>query len=229
MCLAFGVERLDDVGQKVSDVLEMQPPSGLMDKVRGLQKLKSIADSRPQTVRARPRARRRAAGRRRRPLAPAGTALLAGRSGAVRHAARGNHARPAQRRAQRRHVPDAGDRRPHDVHALADPQGRARRLARDGRAHPGRRRARPRSDHRVLRQCPVAQAHRRVHAGRLSARITRRARAGRDRRPRGARARRDRARGLHRDGTSSAPKARSAITPVTTRRPSRSRSFTSPR
>src|SRR5881397_4280270 len=30
MCLAFGVERLDDVGRKVSDVLEMQPPSGLM-------------------------------------------------------------------------------------------------------------------------------------------------------------------------------------------------------
>jgi 4-hydroxy-3-polyprenylbenzoate decarboxylase len=51
MCLAFGVERLDDVGRKVADVLEMQPPSGLMDKVRGLQKLKSIADSRPQTVR----------------------------------------------------------------------------------------------------------------------------------------------------------------------------------
>src|SRR5258708_7603012 len=29
----------------------MQPPSGLMDKVRGLQKLKSIADARAQTVR----------------------------------------------------------------------------------------------------------------------------------------------------------------------------------
>src|SRR5262249_11043693 len=51
MCLAFGVEQLDDVARKVSDILEMQPPSGLMDKVRGLQKLKSIADSRPQSVR----------------------------------------------------------------------------------------------------------------------------------------------------------------------------------
>ena len=40
MCLAFGVEHLDDVGRKVSDVLEMQPPQGLVDKVRGLQKLK---------------------------------------------------------------------------------------------------------------------------------------------------------------------------------------------
>ena len=54
MCLAFGVEQLDDVARKVSDVLEMQPPAGLMDKVRGLQKLKSIADSLPQTVRRGP-------------------------------------------------------------------------------------------------------------------------------------------------------------------------------
>src|ERR671934_871848 len=54
MCLAFGVGRLDDVARKVSDVLEMQPPAGLMDKVRGLQKLKSIADARPQTVRRGP-------------------------------------------------------------------------------------------------------------------------------------------------------------------------------
>ena len=30
MCLAFGVERLDDVAQRVADVLEMQPPSGLI-------------------------------------------------------------------------------------------------------------------------------------------------------------------------------------------------------
>jgi len=50
MCLAFGVQKLDEVAQRVADVLEMQPPSGLMEKVRGLQKLKSIADSRPRTV-----------------------------------------------------------------------------------------------------------------------------------------------------------------------------------
>src|SRR6478609_5273271 len=50
MCLAFGVERLDDVAQEVADVLEMQPPEGLLEKVRGLRKLKSVADSRPKTV-----------------------------------------------------------------------------------------------------------------------------------------------------------------------------------
>src|SRR5256885_4806397 len=51
MCLAFGVEKLDDVARKLADVLEMQPPTGLVQKVRGLQKLKSISDSLPRTVR----------------------------------------------------------------------------------------------------------------------------------------------------------------------------------
>src|SRR5262245_30759475 len=52
MCLAFGVERLDDVAAKLANVLEMQPPEGLADKLRGLRQLKSIADSRPRTVRS---------------------------------------------------------------------------------------------------------------------------------------------------------------------------------
>src|SRR4051794_25154996 len=51
MCLAFGVDRLDDVAARLADVLEMQPPEGLAAKVRGLKTLKSIADSRPRTVR----------------------------------------------------------------------------------------------------------------------------------------------------------------------------------
>src|SRR5688572_24171729 len=54
MCMAFGVERLDDVGRKLEDVLEMQPPQGLVEKVRGLRRLKSIADSLPKTVRSGP-------------------------------------------------------------------------------------------------------------------------------------------------------------------------------
>src|SRR5438552_3163501 len=51
MCMAFGVDRLDEVGQKLAGVLEMQPPEGLADKLRGLKQLKSIADSRPRRVR----------------------------------------------------------------------------------------------------------------------------------------------------------------------------------
>jgi 4-hydroxy-3-polyprenylbenzoate decarboxylase len=52
MCLAFGVDSLDEVAERLSQVLEMQPPEGLAAKVRGLKTLKSIADSRPKTVRS---------------------------------------------------------------------------------------------------------------------------------------------------------------------------------
>jgi 4-hydroxy-3-polyprenylbenzoate decarboxylase len=52
MCLAGGVERLDDVAAKLENLLELQPPQGLVDKVRSLGKLKSIADSMPKTVRS---------------------------------------------------------------------------------------------------------------------------------------------------------------------------------
>jgi 4-hydroxy-3-polyprenylbenzoate decarboxylase len=54
MCLAFDAESLDEVGRRLGDVLEMQPPQGLAEKVRGLKKLKSIADSQPKTVRSGP-------------------------------------------------------------------------------------------------------------------------------------------------------------------------------
>src|SRR6266498_2135790 len=54
MCLAFDAPSLDAVAERLSSVLEMQPPQGLVDKVRSLQKLKSIADSRPKPVRRAP-------------------------------------------------------------------------------------------------------------------------------------------------------------------------------
>ena len=54
MCLALGADSLDDVGRRLGDVLEMQPPQGLAEKVRGLKKLKSIADSQPKSVRSGP-------------------------------------------------------------------------------------------------------------------------------------------------------------------------------
>src|SRR5919201_147170 len=54
MCLAFGAPSLDAVAARVQDVLEMQPPQGLAEKVRGLKKLKSIADSQPKRVRSAP-------------------------------------------------------------------------------------------------------------------------------------------------------------------------------
>src|SRR3954467_3242713 len=54
MSMAFDAPTLDAVAERLGDVLEMQPPQGLVEKGRGLQKLKSIADSRPKTVRSAP-------------------------------------------------------------------------------------------------------------------------------------------------------------------------------
>ncbi len=54
MCMAFGVESLDELGERVQSVLEMTPPEGLMDKLKALGKLKSLADSRPRSVRSGP-------------------------------------------------------------------------------------------------------------------------------------------------------------------------------
>ena len=50
MCLALGVDKLDDAAAKLGDVLDMQPPQGVVEKVKGLLKLKSVADSLPKTV-----------------------------------------------------------------------------------------------------------------------------------------------------------------------------------
>jgi 4-hydroxy-3-polyprenylbenzoate decarboxylase len=54
MCLAFGEPSLDAVARKLEEVLEMQPPQGLVEKVKGLGKLKRLADSMPRTVRSGP-------------------------------------------------------------------------------------------------------------------------------------------------------------------------------
>jgi 4-hydroxy-3-polyprenylbenzoate decarboxylase len=54
MALAFDAPSLDAAAERFADVLELQPPQGLVEKVRGLRKLKSIADSMPRTVRSGP-------------------------------------------------------------------------------------------------------------------------------------------------------------------------------
>jgi 4-hydroxy-3-polyprenylbenzoate decarboxylase len=54
MCLAFGEPTLDDVARKLETVIEMQPPQGLVEKVKGLGKLKRLADSLPKKVRSGP-------------------------------------------------------------------------------------------------------------------------------------------------------------------------------
>ena len=159
MCLAFGVEKLDDLADKLGEILELQPPQGLVDKVRSLGKLKSIADSMPKEV-------SKAACQEivltgddvNLDLLP-DPALLAARPGPVHHAPGRDHEGPGDGRPQRRHVPDAEDRPALDVHALADPQGRPRRPARGaGRPDPRRRRARARPRHRVLGERAAARS-----------------------------------------------------------------------
>lgn len=51
MSLAFGQPSLDEVGGTVAEILELQPPEGLIEKVKGLGKLKRLADSAPKSVR----------------------------------------------------------------------------------------------------------------------------------------------------------------------------------
>jgi 4-hydroxy-3-polyprenylbenzoate decarboxylase len=54
MCLAFDAKDLEEVAGRLESVIEMQPPQGLVEKVKGLAKLKSIADSMPKSVRSGP-------------------------------------------------------------------------------------------------------------------------------------------------------------------------------
>lgn len=51
MSLAFGQPSLDEVGGTFAEILELQPPEGLIEKVKGLGKLKRLADSAPKSVR----------------------------------------------------------------------------------------------------------------------------------------------------------------------------------
>ena len=178
MCLAFGVEKLDDVARKLSDVLEMQPPTGLIEKVRGLQKLKSIADSLPQH-----RSRKGAC----QEIVLRGDEVDLGLL-PIQRCWPGDPAPfitlPAViTRDPRDGTRNVGmyrmqviDRATTFMHWQIHKDGRADWLA-TRRADPGRGRARPRPDHRVLGERAAAEAHRRAHARRLPARRAGRARA----------------------------------------------------
>ena len=226
MCLAFGVETLDDAAAKLGDILDMQPPEGLREKVQGSPQAEVGRGLAPEDRVARaPCQEVVLRGRGRRPRPAPDPALLAGRPRAVHHAPRRDHEGPEDGHAQRRHVPDAGDRPRLDLHALADAQGRARRSPRGrGRADPRRGRDRARPGDRVLGERAAPEAPRRADARRLPPRRAGRARPVQDGRPRGARERGDRPRGARRRRTTSGSRARSATTRATTRTPSRSRS-----
>jgi 4-hydroxy-3-polyprenylbenzoate decarboxylase len=50
VAMAFGASSLDAVAKRLENVLEMQPPQGVVEKIRGLGKLKKLADSVPRRV-----------------------------------------------------------------------------------------------------------------------------------------------------------------------------------
>ena len=54
MCLALGVERLDEVGERISDMLNLKVPEGLLGKLAMLPKLAEMAKFPPRTRGGRP-------------------------------------------------------------------------------------------------------------------------------------------------------------------------------
>jgi 3-polyprenyl-4-hydroxybenzoate decarboxylase and related decarboxylases len=134
MCLAFGVESLDELGERVGGILEMQPPDRLDGQ--GARPAEAEVDRRlPRANGAqRPGAGDRADGRRHRPRPSPHPALLAGRSRAVHHAARSDHARPPQRRRNvGMYRMQVVDRNTTFMHWQIHKDGRADWLATDGR------------------------------------------------------------------------------------------------
>lgn len=54
LALAFGVENISEIADRISTLIELQPPAGLVDKVRTLGKLRSLASLPPNIVRSGP-------------------------------------------------------------------------------------------------------------------------------------------------------------------------------
>jgi 4-hydroxy-3-polyprenylbenzoate decarboxylase len=54
MCLALGVERLDEIGGRISDLLQLKVPDGLMGKLSMLPKLAEVAKFPPRVKSGRP-------------------------------------------------------------------------------------------------------------------------------------------------------------------------------
>lgn len=52
LAMAFGVDDINEVAAKIEDLLELQPPQGIVNKMRTLGKLKSVAASPPKIVRS---------------------------------------------------------------------------------------------------------------------------------------------------------------------------------
>ena len=234
MCLALGAENLDDIGGRISEMLNLKVPEGLFGKLAMLPKLAEIGKFPPRVKGGRPALPGAGAARRRRePRRHPISHHLAGGRRPVHHPADGDHHRSRRGDPQRRHVPGPGARAQHARDALAAPQGGRGALARDGRsgrADAGGDRARRRSREHLLRLRAASAHDRRVPVRRLPPARAGGARQGRHQRPRRAGRSGVGARGLHRSGRGAgAGRARSATTPASTPWPTTTPRCTSPR
>ena len=154
MAWALGVERLDELGEKIKGLLELKMPGSLIDKMKKGLELLDVARAGPQD-----RQERALPGDRRdRPPVGRGAAdplVLAEGRGVLHHPPARHHARPRHRAPERRHLPHPGLRRADARPPLADPQGRGRARARGAPdregAHPGGDRPRRRPGDHVQR------------------------------------------------------------------------------
>ena len=199
MCLALGVESLDEAAARVASLVELKPPQGARAKLSKLRELKSAArNSQPRRV-------RRGACQE---IVLTGEEIDLGLL-PVQRCWPDDPAPFITLPAVITHDPRTGARnvgmyrmqlidRANDLHALAAAQGRRRQLARDGRPARAGGRDRARSSDHLRRHGAAAARPRRADAGRAAARRAGRAGEGEDRSDRRAGRRRDRARGLHR-------------------------------
>ncbi len=126
-----GARALREIGRLLAFLKEPEPPKGLQDAWQNTRPVfMKVLDMAPKERSSGAVPGRRVGGRRRRPRAPAGADLLAGRRGSAHHVGPHRHARPAQEAAEPRHLPAAGDRAQQGDHALAQHKRRRARFPR---------------------------------------------------------------------------------------------------
>ena len=148
MAMALGVDDVDEIGDRIGELVKPELPVGWSGIREGLGKLLQLKSVPPKKVQHRALPGGRLQGSRGRPGPAARAADLAGRRRHLPQLRADPHQAPGDRQAQPRPVPAAAARPEHARPALADPQGldrppRGRRAARRAAAGRGRDRLRP--------------------------------------------------------------------------------------
>ena len=124
MAMALGVERLDEIAERISGLMNVKAPEGFLDKLKMLPQLGALASAFPKTVSAKDApCKEVSAARGVRPRSFSDSEVLAAGWGAIHHAAVRLHAEPGDGQAECGDVPDAGVRRADHGDALAAAEG----------------------------------------------------------------------------------------------------------